>query len=269
MAARQPVVAARRPQRSRGSAPLSQPSPKYRPDVDGLRAIAVMLVLNYHAFPDAMPGGFIGVDVFFVISGFLITGIITRELELGRFSLVEFYNRRIRRIFPALIVVLAVTLALGWFWMLPEAFAQLGSDSFASAAFLANIALWLQFGYFDVESAKKALLHLWLVGIEEQFYLFWPLLLMLAARFRADIMAMAAMLGIASFLLNVALIGSNPIATFYLPFTRAFELLTGALLACGWTNINHSSAASRRRAWTGVALIVVSVVILDSHRAFP
>ena len=89
-----------------------------------------MLVLNFHAFPDAMPGGFIGVDVFFVISGFLITGIITRELELGRFSLVEFYNRRIRRIFPALIVVLCATLVLGWFWMLPQAFAQLGSDSF-------------------------------------------------------------------------------------------------------------------------------------------
>jgi len=248
---------------------LSQPSPKYRPDVDGLRAIAVMLVLNYHAFPDAMPGGFIGVDVFFVISGFLITGLITRELELGRFSLVEFYNRRIRRIFPALIVVLCATLALGWFWMLPQAFARLGNDSFASAAFLANIALLLQSGYFDVESAKKPLLHLWSLGIEEQFYLFWPLLLMLAARFRMSIMAMAAMLGIASFLLNVALIGSNPIATFYLPFTRAFELLIGAVLACGWINVNHSSAASNRRAWAGVALIAVAASILDSHRAFP
>jgi peptidoglycan/LPS O-acetylase OafA/YrhL len=241
----------------RDSAPLSLPSPKYRPDVDGLRAIAVMLVLNYHAFPDAMPGGFIGVDVFFVISGFLITGIITRELELGRFSLVEFYNRRIRRIFPALIVVLCATLALGWFWMLPQAFAQLGSDSFASAAFLANIALLLQSGYFDVESAKKPLLHLWSLGIEEQFYLFWPLLLMLAARFRMSIIAMAALLGIASFLLNVALIGSNPIAAFYLPFTRAFELLAGAVLACGWITVNHSRAASNWRAWIGVALIVV------------
>jgi peptidoglycan/LPS O-acetylase OafA/YrhL len=228
-----------------------------------------MLVLNFHAFPEAMPGGFIGVDVFFVISGFLITGIIARELELGRFSLVEFYNRRIRRIFPALIVVLAATLALGWFWMLPSAFAQLGSDSFASAAFLANIALLLQSGYFDVESAKKPLLHLWSLGIEEQFYLLWPLLLMLAARLRMSIMATAAMLGIASFLLNVALIGSNPIATFYLPFTRAFELLTGAVLACGWINVNQSSAASNRRAWIGVALIAVAVVMLDSHRAFP
>jgi peptidoglycan/LPS O-acetylase OafA/YrhL len=248
---------------------LSSPSPKYRPDVDGLRAIAVMLVLNFHAFPNALPGGFIGVDVFFVISGFLITGIITRELELGRFSVVEFYNRRIRRIFPALIVVLSVTLALGWFWMLPSAFAQLGSDSFASAAFLANIALLLRSGYFDVESAKKPLLHLWSLGIEEQFYLFWPLLLMLATRFRVSIIAMAAMLAIASFLLNVALIGSNPIATFYLPFTRAFELLAGAVLARGWINLNQSGAASNWRASIGMALIAVALGMLDSHRSFP
>ncbi|MEH2623364.1 peptidoglycan/LPS O-acetylase OafA/YrhL [Bradyrhizobium sp. AZCC 1719] len=248
---------------------LTSSSPKYRPDVDGLRAIAVMLVLNFHAFPDAMPGGFIGVDVFFVISGFLITGIIVRELELGRFSLIGFYNRRIRRIFPALIVVLSATLVLGWFWMLPSAFAQLGSDSFASAAFLANIALLLHSGYFDVESAKKPLLHLWSLGIEEQFYLFWPLLLMLAARLRMSIMAMAVVLGIGSFLLNVALIGSNPVATFYLPFTRAFELLTGAALAYGWNRIGHSVKASDWRAWIGVALIALAAVILDSHRAFP
>src|SRR5438270_5004575 len=225
----------------------SSPPDRHRPDIDGLRAIAVMLVLNYHAFPDAMPGGFIGVDVFFVISGFLITGIITRELELGHFSLVEFYNRRIRRIFPALIVVLCATLALGWFWMLPQAFAQLGSDSFASAAFLAYIALLLHSGYFDVESGKKPLLHLWSLGIEEQFYLFWPLLLMLAARLRMSILAIAAILGAGSFLLNVALIGADPIATFYLPFTRAFELLAGAVLARGWNRVSQTAAASNLR----------------------
>jgi peptidoglycan/LPS O-acetylase OafA/YrhL len=248
---------------------LSSPSAKYRADVDGLRAVAVMLVLNFHAFPDAMPGGFIGVDVFFVISGFLITGIIAREMELGRFSLLEFYNRRIRRIFPALIVVLGATLVLGWLWMLPSAFTQLGSDTFASAAFSANIALLLQSGYFDVESASKPLLHLWSLGIEEQFYLVWPLLLMLAVRLRMSIVAMAALLGAGSFLLNVALIGSNPIAAFYLPFTRAFELLVGAVLACRWINVNHSTAPSNRRAWAGVALLAVSAAILDSERAFP
>ncbi|MET0676037.1 MAG: acyltransferase family protein [Bradyrhizobium sp.] len=248
---------------------MSSFSLKYRPDVDGLRAVAVMLVLHFHAFPDAMPGGFIGVDVFFVISGFLITGIIRREAELGRFSLIEFYNRRVRRIFPALIVVLCATLALGWFWMLPPAFTQLGSDAFASAAFLANIALLLQSGYFDVESAKKPLLHLWSLGIEEQFYLFWPLLLMLAVRLRINFLATTAVLGAASFLLNIALIGSHPVAAFYLPFTRAFELLAGAALACGWMKISHSVAPSNARAWAGVVLIVAAAAILNHHRAFP
>ncbi|MGH6750599.1 MAG: acyltransferase family protein, partial [Bradyrhizobium sp.] len=180
-----------------------------------------------------------------------------------------FYVRRIRRIFPALIVVLAATLVLGWLWMLPAPFAQLGSDIFASAAFFANIALLLQSGYFDVESAKKPLLHLWSLGIEEQFYLAWPLLLMLAARLRLNLLAVALVLGIGSFLLNVALIGSNPVATFYLPFTRAFELLTGAVLACGWSRINQAAAASNWRATIGVLLIVVTAGILDSHRAFP
>src|SRR3954452_13532684 len=202
---------------------LSLPSAQYRPDVDGLRAIAVMLVLNFPAFPAAMPGGFIGVDVFFVIYGFLITGVIAREMQQKRFSLATFYLRRIRRIFPALIVVLCAVLALGWLWMLPAAFAQLGSDTFASAAFFANIALLLQSGYFDAESAKKPLLHLWSLGIEEQFYLFWPLILILAARLRLGILAAVAAVGVASFALNVALIGSSPVTTFSLPFTRACE----------------------------------------------
>src|SRR6476646_3312620 len=181
---------------------LSSASTKYRPDIDGLRAIAVMLVVIFHAFPDAMPGGFIGVDIFFVISGFLITGIIVRELDQKRFSLLAFYNRRIRRIFPALIVVLGATMVLGWQWMLPAAYAQLSSDVFASAAFFANIALLLQSGYFDIESARKPLLHLWSLGIEEQFYLAWPLILLLAARLRWRILAVATVLGLASFALN-------------------------------------------------------------------
>src|SRR5882724_7884759 len=237
---------------------LSLPSDRYRPDIDGLRAVAVMLVVAFHAFPEAMPGGFIGVDIFFVISGFLITGIIARELEQQRFSLVAFYNRRIRRIFPALIVVLGVTLVLGWLWMLPAAYAQLSSDVFASAAFFANIALLLQSGYFDIESAKKPLLHIWSLGIEEQFYLFWPLLLMLVARLRLSMLAAVAVLGAASFVLNVALIGSNPVATFYLPFTRAWELLAGAALACGWNQISQTSTASNLRATIGLLLIATA-----------
>src|SRR5262249_16599740 len=193
----------------------SLPSERYRPDIDGLRAIAVLLVVYYHGFPEVFRGGFIGVDIFFVISGFLITGIIARELGETRFSLVGFYVRRIRRIFPALIVVLAAVLVLGWFWMLPHAYAQLASDVFASAAFAANIALMLECGYFDIESAKKPLLHLWSLGIEEQFYLAWPLILMLATRWRVGLLGVACVIALASFALNVALIGHDPISTFY------------------------------------------------------
>jgi len=248
---------------------LSSASTKYRPDIDGLRAIAVMLVVIFHAFPETMPGGFIGVDIFFVISGFLITGIIVRELDQERFSLLAFYNRRIRRIFPALIVVLCVTLVLGWLWMLPAAYAQLSSDVFASAAFFANIALLLQSGYFDIESARKPLLHLWSLGIEEQFYLFWPLMLMLVARLRLSMLAAVSIAGLASFVLNVALIGSNPVATFYLPFTRAWELLAGAALACSWNQLSHSRTVSNLRAFVGIFLIATAAGVLDTKSAFP
>jgi peptidoglycan/LPS O-acetylase OafA/YrhL len=228
-----------------------------------------MLVVNFHAFPEAMPGGFIGVDIFFVISGFLITGILVREIDQQRFSLVAFYNRRIRRIFPALIVVLLATLVLGWLWMLPAAYAQLSADVFASAAFFSNIALLLQSGYFDVESGKKPLLHLWSLGIEEQFYLFWPLILLLIARLRLSILVAASLIGVASFVLNVALIDSNPVATFYLPFTRAWELLAGGALACSWSQINQAPVASNLRASAGLLLIATAAAVLDTKSAFP
>jgi peptidoglycan/LPS O-acetylase OafA/YrhL len=248
---------------------LSQPSDRYRPDIDGLRAVAVTLVVFFHAFPQAVPGGFIGVDVFFVISGFLITGIVARELGQKRFSLLGFYTRRIRRIFPALIAVLLAVLLLGWLWMLPSAYAQLSADVFASAAFFANIALMLQSGYFDIESSKKPLLHLWSLGIEEQFYLFWPLVLILARRFRLSFFAVAAVIGVASFVLNVVLIGFDPIATFYLPFTRAWELLAGGALACGFSRLSQTDAAGNWRAAAGFLLIAASAALLDSKSAFP
>jgi len=248
---------------------LLPPSDRYRPDIDGLRAFAVLAVVFYHAFPEALRGGFIGVDIFFVISGFLITDIIARELSSDRFSLATFYARRVRRIFPALIVVLCAVLILGWLWMLPGPYAQLSSDVFASAGFLANIALWLQSGYFDVESAKKPLLHLWSLGIEEQFYLVWPLVLMLAVRLRLGLIWVAGAIALASFVLNVALIGSNPVATFYLPFTRAWELLAGGALACTWSRIGYGEVASNLRAGSGAVLIAMAIVALDPGHAFP
>jgi peptidoglycan/LPS O-acetylase OafA/YrhL len=228
-----------------------------------------MLVVLFHAFPAAMPGGFIGVDIFFVISGFLITSIIVRELDQGRFSLLAFYGRRIRRIFPALIMVLLAVLVLGWLWMLPSAYGQLSADVFASAAFFSNIALMLHSGYFDIESGKKPLLHLWSLGIEEQFYLFWPLILMLAARVRLGFLVVAAVIGIGSFALNVALIGPDPVAAFYLPFTRAWELLAGAALARGWNHDHQANAASNWRAATGLLFIALAAAMLDPKSAYP
>lgn len=244
-------------------------SDRYRPDIDGLRAVAVLLVVIFHAFPQALPGGFIGVDIFFVISGFLITGIIARELDHGCFNLLDFYGRRIRRIFPALIAVLGAVLLLGWFWMLPSAYANLSADAFASAGFAANIALWLQSGYFDVASAKKPLLHLWSLGVEEQFYLLWPLILIWAARARMSLFAVVAVIGLASFALNAALIGPDPVATFYLPFTRAWELLAGGALACRFGRLDHTELASNLRASFGAVMIALAAALLDTRAAFP
>ncbi|MDI3563926.1 acyltransferase family protein [Bradyrhizobium sp. Arg816] len=240
----------------------------YKPHVDGLRAVAVSLVVLFHAYPSAFPGGFIGVDIFFVISGYLITGIVARDLRLGRFSLIGFYARRARRIFPALLIVLAATLVVGYRWMLPDAYRQLGIDTVASAAFSANIALMMQSGYFDVESAKKPLLHLWSLGIEEQFYLFWPLVLMMAARRGSILFRASLVLGLASFALNLTLIGTHPVATFYLPFTRAFELFAGGALALGWRGVSEGRWHDAT-ALAGALLICISVATFDSSVPFP
>ena len=138
--------------------------------------MAVLSVVWYHAFPASLRGGFVGVDVFFVISGFLISTIIFSNLDRGTFSLVEFYNRRIRRIFPALILVLVACLAFGWFRLFADEFAQLGKHVAGGMGFVANFLLWGESGYFDDAAEAKPLLHLWSLGIEEQFYIFWPLL---------------------------------------------------------------------------------------------
>jgi len=147
---------------------------QYRKDIDGLRAIAVLLVILFHVHPHRVTGGFIGVDVFFVISGFLITGLIASGLRDGSFRLLDFYARRIRRIFPALAVVLAACLAVGWLVLFPADYLNLGKHVAASAAFVANFTLLHDTGYFDTPSALKPVLHLWSLGIEEQFYLLWP-----------------------------------------------------------------------------------------------
>jgi len=149
----------------------------YRPDIDGLRAIAILSVLGFHAFPNFLRGGFVGVDVFFVISGFLITGIILKAQLRASFSFLDFYARRVRRIFPALLVVLLPVWGLGWLKLLPDEYTLLTRHIAAGSAYVSNILLYTESSYFDVTAELKPLLHLWSLGVEEQFYIAWPLIL--------------------------------------------------------------------------------------------
>lgn len=254
--------------------PSGLPHPKYRPDIDGLRAIAVLSVVGFHAFPGRVPGGFVGVDIFFVISGFLISTIIIEGIEHGHFNFVEFYARRIRRIFPALLIVLAASLAFGWVALLAGEFRQLGEHVLAGAAFVSNLVLWRESGYFDIDAEAKPLLHLWSLGIEEQYYIVWPFLLWIAAKARLKLLWVAVVIGIMSFALNIRGVDTDPVATFYSPFTRLWELLAGSILA--WMAIHHPDPLNRiagryRHAGSliGLALIVSAILLVNRHSEFP
>lgn len=205
--------------------------PKYRADIDGLRAIAVLSVIGFHAFPKLFKGGFIGVDVFFVISGFLISTILFESLERETFSFIDFYRKRIKRIFPALLLILSFCVALGWFVLLPDEYTQLGKHIAGGAGFISNFLLWNESGYFDAAAETKPLLHLWSLGIEEQFYIIWPLLLWVTWKNRINLPAIIMIIALSSFILNLKNIHSNATAVFYSPQTRFWELLSGSLLA--------------------------------------
>jgi peptidoglycan/LPS O-acetylase OafA/YrhL len=185
----------------------------YRSDIDGLRAVAVLSVVAYHAFPELLPGGFVGVDIFFVISGFLISSIILKSLKENTFSFRLFYERRIKRIFPALLLVLIFCLALGWLVLLPNEYGALGEHVAAGAGFIANVLLWTESGYFDKASELKPLLHLWSLGIEEQFYIIWPLLLATVSKKRINPFYLLFFLFVASFVINLYLTCNSPPAS--------------------------------------------------------
>ena len=238
-----PLPATITPSRDEPSETLSHP--KYRPDIDGLRAVAVLAVVAFHAFPRWLPGGFVGVDVFFVISGYLISTILLENLARDTFSFTTFYMRRIRRIFPALAVVLAASFAFGWYSLFADEFASLGKHMAGGAGFVANILLWKEAGYFDTASELKPLLHLWSLGIEEQFYLLWPLLLWLVWKRKFNVLSVIALLLVASFSANLYRIGRAPTAVFYSPHTRFWELLAGSLLA--WLVLHRGCVAETLR----------------------
>ncbi|WP_341647788.1 acyltransferase family protein [Thauera humireducens] len=248
----------------------------YRPDIDGLRAVAILSVISFHFFPEALPGGFIGVDVFFVISGFLISSILFRALDGGRLDFMNFYAHRARRIFPSLIVVLLGTFAWGWLALLPADFGQLGKHIAAGAAFVQNIVLLTETGYFDTASESKPLLHLWSLAIEEQFYLLYPVVLWATWRLRLSRAGTIALLCASSFGLMIAWISSKPEATFFLPFTRFWELLVGALLALlverGFLDAGQRVGTQRMPeilSASGLLLIGTGLVLIHKGLAFP
>ena len=205
---------------------------RYRPDIDGLRALAVVLVVAFHAWPALVPGGFVGVDVFFVISGFLISGILVSALHEQRFSFTDFYVRRVRRIFPALVVVLVASYAIGWFVLFADDYQRLARHIRAGVLFVSNFALWSEAGYFDGAADTKPLQHLWSLGVEEQFYLAWPLLLWLAWRWRIRPLWLTTVLLVGSLGFNLVSIRTDLVSTFFSPLTRFWQLLAGAVLAC-------------------------------------
>ncbi|WP_104201871.1 acyltransferase family protein [Billgrantia saliphila] len=244
----------------------------YRPEVDGLRAVAVIPVIFFHAGFDTFSGGYVGVDIFFVISGYLITGIIYNEIVEKKFSIVNFYERRARRILPALFFVSIICMAVAWVWMLPEEFASLSKSLIAVNLFVSNIHFWQDMDYFAGPAEMKPFLHTWSLAVEEQFYLFFPLFMLLAGWLRKGLLMGILLLG---FLASLALseYGSthHPSANFYLLPTRAWELLAGSIVA-----VYLHRHKSQPPAWLGnlaglfgLALLLYAIFVFDQSVPFP
>jgi len=205
--------------------------PKYRADIDGLRAIAVGAVVLFHAMPNLVPGGFVGVDIFFVISGFLISTNLFQNLDAGTFSLLEFYIRRALRILPALLLVLMTSFALGYFFLLADEMDSLGRMLIAGSAFTANIEVWRGANDIGHLTILQPLLHLWSLSVEEQFYIACPLMFAAAWRLRISPLVPSVAIALASFVWSLHQTDVAPFAAFYSMQTRAWELKAGAILA--------------------------------------
>lgn len=241
-------------------------SKNYRPDIDGLRALAIAPVVWFHSGLGGLSGGFTGVDTFFVISGYLITLIIHREVAEGSFSFARFYERRVRRIAPALLVVTAATLIVGWLILLPYEYDALGRSAVAALTMTSNIFFWREGGYFALSESITPLLHTWSLGVEEQFYLLFPLCLIAAERVRLVRPAILA-LALISFVLCIAGTARAPGATFYLLPTRGWELMLGAMLAVGVVRI--PDRARDGASVVGLLLLVASAFLLTKDASFP
>ena len=245
--------------------------PAYRPDIDGLRAVAVLSVMLYHFGATWLPGGFTGVDIFFVISGFVITLKLRREIEAGEFSIIGFYDGRVRRILPAALAVILTSIVAGYFLLWPGDYESLGASAAYSAAGLANLFFFWNTGYFDQESGLQPLLHFWSLGVEEQFYVAWPVVLWVTlsvTRSRPKVvLALLTAATALAFVYAERRVGYDPKAAFYLPQFRAWELSLGALLVFVPTITNR--ALSILAAMAGVALIVFSFLAIHETGHFP
>jgi len=242
---------------------------KHRPDIDGLRAVAIVPVVLFHAGIAGIPGGFTGVDVFFVISGYLITGILLEDIARGQFSIARFYERRVRRILPALFAVL-VAVSAATVVMMPGDARDFGRSLVATLFFCSNVLFWKQTDYFQGPAESKPLLHTWSLAVEEQFYIFFPLLLYVVARFfKKRYAAVLAVIAVASFALSVYGVHANRTAAFYLLPTRAWELLIGGLLAVRVLRPVRSVAVANALAIVGLGLLAYGFVRVSGVVPFP
>jgi peptidoglycan/LPS O-acetylase OafA/YrhL len=246
--------------------------PGYRPDIDGLRAIAVLAVVGFHAFPVWVKGGFVGVDIFFVISAYLITTLLLLNLGRGQFSYVHFYIRRINRLFAALLLILVASLVAGWFLLTAFEYKLFGKQVAAASIYVSNILLWHEAGYFDIDSELKPLLHLWSLAVEEQFYLVWPAVLAFAWRRKWNLPVMLGALLALSFAADLFELDRNAVATFFSPATRFWELAAGALLAALEERRIDPLPGARAKnllSIAGLVLVAAGLATVDGNTPFP
>jgi peptidoglycan/LPS O-acetylase OafA/YrhL len=241
---------------------------KYRADIDGLRALAVVPVILFHAGFESFSGGFVGVDIFFVISGYLITTILIEDLQKGRFSIINFYERRARRILPALFFVMFVSVPFAWMWMLPSQLKDFSESLIAVSLFASNILFWTESNYFAGAAEAKPLLHTWSLAVEEQFYLLFPLFLLFAWRFGKNrVFLLIIIFTMFSLALSEWGWRNSPTANFYFSITRAWELFFGSIAA--FIVSNRGVRASESASFLGLAAILFSIFIYDETTPFP
>ena len=247
--------------------------PNYRPDIDGLRAIAILAVVIFHFFPTFLNGGYVGVDVFFVISGFLISSIVFNSLSIKKFNLINFYSNRINRIFPALFTVIAMSSIIGWYVLFADEYRNLGRHIVGGSGFISNLLYMREFEYFNKVAETKPLLHLWSLGVEGQFYLIWPIFLIVAWKKKINFLFLIVALAIVSFLISINLFKNDAKLIFYSPQTRFWELLIGALIAyCKNQHEKNVFELSRRvksiLSTLGCCLVMFGIAIAKKDNRF-